>query len=329
VIKANTDYTFNNNILNATGTNAVQLSFNKGSSNVSIANLDYLEVNTTCLLKLNNASLFFRVPDSENISIAGYTISNTSGTEKVWDVTDPTNAQQLPYNFSGGNIDFTQATNGEIKEYVVFKGANFSNPTFVTRVQNQNLHGIESPSIPDMVIITHPSFQFQAQQLANHRTNHNGFDVLVVNPETIYNEFSSGKQDICAIRDFIRMLYGRSTSTDSIKYVLLFGDGSYDPKNRISGNTNFVPLYYSYESLLSLESYSSDDFIGLLDDSDGEWTEVPADVEYMDVGVGRLPVRSTTEAAAIVQKIINYECLFGNFYRRFDSYDPWLYLVSS
>ncbi|MFN8417490.1 MAG: type IX secretion system sortase PorU [Cytophagaceae bacterium] len=301
------NYPITNTLLNSSGTNTLQLSFDKGSSNVSLANLDYIEVNTTCLLNFNSTSLFFRVPDSENISIAGYTINNTVGTESVWEITDPSNVKKLSYNFTGNTIDFTQTTNSEIKEYVILNGSSFPGPNYVGRVNNQNLHGIESPSIPDMVIITHPDFQFQAQQLANHRMNHNGFDVLIVSPETIYNEFSSGKQDICAIRDFIRMLYGRSTTTDSIKYVLLFGDGSYDPKNRISNNTNFVPLYYSYESLMPLESYSSDDFIGLLDDSDGEWTENPAVPEYMDVGVGRLPVRSANDAAIIVQKIINYE----------------------
>lgn len=301
------NYTFSNSLLNAGGNNTLQLSFNKGSSNVSLAHLDYLEVNSTCLLNFNNSSLFFRVPDSENISIAGYTISNTMGDEIIWDLTDPTNVKQLPYTFANGTIDFTQATNNEIKEYSIFRGSNFATPSFVGSVPNQNLHGIENPSIPDMVIITHPDFQFQAQQLANFRSNHNGYDVLVVTPETIYNEFSSGKQDICAIRDFLRMLYGRSSTTDSIKHVLLLGDGSYDPKNRINGNTNFVPIYYSYESLLPLESYSSDDFIGLLDDSDGEWTEYPANVEYMDIGVGRLPVRTVGEAATVVQKIIRYE----------------------
>jgi hypothetical protein len=301
------NYTFSNTLLSSTGNNTLQLSFNRGSSNVSLAHLDYIEINSTALLNFNNSVMFFRVPDSENIGIAGYSISNTTGTETIWDITDPTNVKQLPYTYSNGTIDFTQNTDSEIKEYSIFTGSSFSNPTYVGRVQNQNLHGIESPSIPDMVIISHPNFQSQAQQLANHRSNYNGFDVLVVNPETIYNEFSSGKQDICAIRDFLRMLYRRSTTNDSIKYVLLFGDGSYDPKNRINNNTNFVPIYYSYESLLPLESYSSDDFIGLLDDSDGKWNEFPANVEYMDIAVGRLPIRSTNDAAIMVQKIIHYE----------------------
>ena len=71
-----------------------------------------------------------------------------------------------------------------------------------------------------------------------------GMDVVTVTTEQIYNEFSSGGQDITAIRDFMRMLYDRATnSEEEPKYLLLFGDASYDYKNRISPNTNFVPIH--------------------------------------------------------------------------------------
>ena len=46
-------------------------------------------------------------------------------------------------------------------------------------------------------------------------------------------------QDVSAIRDFLKMLYDRPNS--QLKYLLLFGDGSYDPKNRVPNNTNFIP----------------------------------------------------------------------------------------
>ncbi|MFM9052428.1 MAG: type IX secretion system sortase PorU, partial [Bacteroidota bacterium] len=50
------------------------------------------------------------------------------------------------------------------------------------------------------------------------------------------------------------------------------------------------------------QTYMSDDFYGLLDDSEGEWSNS----EIVDLAVGRLPVRNTFEAETAVRKILNY-----------------------
>ena len=116
----------------------------------------------------------------------------------------------------------------------------------------------------------------------------------MVNPFQIYNEFSSGAQDIVAIRDFVRMFYERATSVNDLpKYLLLFGDGSYDNKNRLTDNTNFIPTYQSVNSLSITGSLVSDDYYGLLDSTEGRWS---AGVEYVDVGIGRFPVKTIEEA---------------------------------
>ena len=53
-----------------------------------------------------------------------------------------------------------------------------------------------------------------------------------------------------------------------LKYLLLFGSGSYDPRNRVSNNYRFIPTYQSNQSLDPLSSFTSDDFFGMLDDGD-------------------------------------------------------------
>jgi hypothetical protein len=95
---------------------------------------------------------------------------------------------------------------------------------------------------------------------------YNGYGVEVVDVEKIYNEFGGGKKDISAIRDFMRMFYDRAGGDTSKmpRYLLLMGDGSFDPKDRVTGNQEFIPTYQSYESNLALNSYTSDDFFGLL-----------------------------------------------------------------
>ena len=88
--------------------------------------------------------------------------------------------------------------------------------------------------------------------------------------DEIYNEFSSGRQDVTAIRDFIKFLYDQGVEDNRLQNVLLFGKGSFDYKDRIERNTNFVPIYSSRNSLHPINSYSSDDYYGFLDDDEGE-----------------------------------------------------------
>jgi hypothetical protein len=56
-----------------------------------------------------------------------------------------------------------------------------------------------------------------------------------------------------------------------------------------------------------VDSYSSDDYVGFLQEHEGQWSEEPAINHTMDVSVGRLPVKSVQEMSDVVDKIIRYE----------------------
>ena len=96
----------------------------------------------------------------------------------------------------------------------------------------------------DYLIVSHPKFLEQANRLATFHESQ-GLNVEVVSPQQIYNEFSSGSQDVSAIRDFAKMLYDQD---HPLRYLLLFGDASYDPKNRLSNNSNYIVSYQSSNS---------------------------------------------------------------------------------
>ena len=55
-----------------------------------------------------------------------------------------------------------------------------------------------------------------------------------------------------------------------LKYLLLFGDGSYENKTPPPNNPNFIPTYQSQNSNVVVSSFTSDDFYGLLEDGEGE-----------------------------------------------------------
>ncbi|MFM7902918.1 MAG: C25 family cysteine peptidase, partial [Bacteroidota bacterium] len=215
-----------------------------------------------------------------------------------WDVTDPTNVVQQLTDAPG---DFVVATDS-LLEFLAFNGSAFNSPNYVGRVSNQNLHGLGAT---DMVIITHPNFESEASRLADFHRNENNLRVALVRPQEIYNEFSSGAPDLVAIRDFMRMFYNRATNpADLPKYLLLFGDGSYDNKGTGESNTNFIPTYQSLNSISLIRSYVSDDFFGFLDDQEGDWDDTFTDL--LDVAVGRFPVKTISEARIVVNKTIDY-----------------------
>jgi hypothetical protein len=261
--------------------------------------LDYIEWNVTRSLIFTGGQMSFRNSETLNTGEACFQIKEVNTGTRLWDVSDPAHVKEIPLSILGTDASFKRETDS-LHEYVLFDETQFFVPASLGLVQNQDLH---FTSFPDMIIVTHPDFLDQANRLAEfHRVN-DGLDVLVVEPQLIYNEFSSGMQDPTAIRDFVRMLYVRAGGDSLLfpQYVLLFGDGSYDMKSRINPNTNFIPTYQTLNSITPTSSFVSDDYFGLLDDNEGTNA-----MGLVDAGVGRLPVTTVDEANVVVDKILRY-----------------------
>ncbi|MCB9335540.1 MAG: type IX secretion system sortase PorU [Flavobacteriales bacterium] len=288
----NLSFSHNSDVLNLT------IEYSKPNSS-SIAWLNDIEVNVRRNLSMIGSQMFFRdIASVGTGKISQFTITGASNIVKLWDVTDPINIKEQQI-FGTSTIDFTVSTD-VLKQFVALT-SNYSTQVYAKgMVQNQNLHSL---GVKDMIIISHPNFLVQADQIAEFHQNE-GLRVVVVTPQQIYNEFSSGSQDIVAIRDFVRMFYERATIPEDLpKYLLLFGDGSYDNKNRLVDNTNFIPTYQSVNSLSVVGSLVSDDYYGLLDPTEGSWA---GGIEYVDIGIGRFPVKSIEEANNVVYKVLNY-----------------------
>lgn len=261
--------------------------------------LDYIEVNVRKQLTMQGGQIQFR--DIKSVAIANvseFQVTNATNKTVVWDVTNPVNPYIVPTVLNGNLLTFI-AKSDTLHEYIAFDGTVTYSYSNVAEVTNQNLHGLTTP---DLVIVSHPDFLSYANTLAEfHRTNDN-LSVLVVTPEIIYNEFSSGNPDITAIKDLMKMFYDRAGSDTSLmpKSLLLFGDGSYDNRHNFASNTNFILTYQSTSSLSPVASFCTDDYYGMLDDSEGDY------VGKLDIGVGRLPVKNSIEAQAVINKIINY-----------------------
>jgi len=262
--------------------------------------LDYLELNARRALKMSGNQMPFRdIASTAAGNVAKYIIANSTSSIQVWDVTDPTTVTLQESFFSGSTTEFTIGADS-LKEFIAFNGNTYYTPKFVAEISNQNIHGTIGQ--PEYVIVTHADFLVEANELAYFHSSRDGMDVAVVQIHQLYNEFSSGAEDVSAIKELMRMLYKRAVDpADMPKYLLLFGDGSYDHKGRLPINTNFIPTYQSANSIHPVYSYVSDDFFGLLDDTEGESANDP-----VDIGIGRIPVTSKAQAQIILAKIKHY-----------------------
>ncbi|WP_299703603.1 type IX secretion system sortase PorU [uncultured Pontibacter sp.] len=285
----------------------IGINFSTGSNSTALGFLNYLELNYERQLKLYGDQTSFRSVLSMSNPVSTFRLAGTPATAQVWDVTNPHRPIAQQAQATGIDLTFSAPTD-LLREFVVFRNNSGLKPAPLGQVANQDLHSHNLDGRLDMVILTHPRFLPEANRLAAHRRQHSNMEVAVVTTGQVYNEFSSGAQDVTAIRDYMRMLYRRSNkSGDDVIYLLLFGDTSYDYKNRLPNNTNFVPVYQSRQSLHPISSYSSEDYYGFLDEEEGEWAENSAGDHLLDIGIGRLPVKTPMEAATVVDKIIAYD----------------------
>lgn len=273
---------------------SVNLKFNKTTGS-SLGWLNFIEINAPATLNFSGGMMNFRKSGTEGV--VEYRFTGPGVVSQLWDVTNPLQPGFIQIGSSGNGFQF-KALADTVREYVISDNASYMKPQFVEKTVNQNLHGLAPHT---MVIVAHPDFTDQAVRLAEFHTSHNDFSVLVVQPQTIYNEFSSGAQDITAIRDFMRMLWNKAESWNKPRFLLLFGDASYDYKDYLTGNSNFVPTFQSVESLHPVNSFATDDFFACIDDAEGGLS-----TDVVDLGVGRLVVQTADQAKNAVDKIIHY-----------------------
>src|SRR5690606_28917593 len=200
--------------VNATG-NVFTFNINVGDSSNpgAVVVLDYLVVKYLAALNFNGSQMQFRrLEDLNDGNIYGFAVS---GAPRVWNISDHTTAMNVVN--SGGVYKYMSASPHFQNEFIAFnESAAFTEVEFVGQIANQNLRATTEV---DYAIVVHPDYLSEAARLANFRQLNDGVKVVVVTTEQVYNEFSSGAQDITAIRDFFKHLRDNG---NPLKYALLF-----------------------------------------------------------------------------------------------------------
>ncbi len=271
----------------------LEIAFNRPNTNSS-GWVDYIDLTARAALSFaSNEQLGFRDVSTVGAQkITEFSLQSLSNQAQIWDVTDLHSVKQVQTQWNSSKMVFSVRTD-TLKEFIAFEN-NLFKPLSIRKIANQNLHALEAP---EMLIISPPEFYDQAIRLASFHASIDAMNVQVVDPSLIYNEFSFGMLDPAAIRNFAKYFYKAAPAT--FRYLLLFGDGSFDNKSRISANTNRIPTYQAGYALNLYTTLTTDDYYGCFD-----WMNLFT-YDSIRLGIGRLPIKTAAEAEIVVDKIIH------------------------
>ncbi|NNE30349.1 MAG: type IX secretion system sortase PorU, partial [Saprospiraceae bacterium] len=259
--------------------------------------LDFIEINARRELIHVGDFMVFQDAEVREFNSAQFELEGPSDL-MIWDISDDVFPMNQDYSYEDGELVFSRESADQDLRFVSFDPTTeFPAPALVSIVDNQNLHGLDRA---DLVILYHPEFAAEAERLADHRRAFSDFVVELVSIEKVWNEFGGGKKDPVSIRDFCKMLYDRD---EQFRYLLLFGDASFDARDIYQAGQNFVPTFETKESFDPILSYPADDFFGLLDADEGG--SIAGGL--LDLGIGRITCRTLAEAKTVVDKIIHYD----------------------
>ncbi|MFT5244114.1 MAG: hypothetical protein ACI8QQ_002048, partial [Psychroserpens sp.] len=298
----------------------VKLVYNNSGNPSTNGYLDFISIEATRGLAFaGNQFVFKNDQVALNPGVVQYTLSNAINVQEVWDITDKYNVKAVINSDQNSNIVFKDIA-GSAKKYVSVTSSDYYQPSRDSNssVSNQDIKGTvflngqgEFQDV-DYIIIANNSYVSQAERLAQINRDQYNLNVKVLTLNEIYHEFGSGKQDVAAIRNMVQYVYhNASEPSKRLKYLCLFGDASYDYKNRISNNTNVVPTWNSVESFSLVSSFISDDFYGMMDENEGGMEEQ----ELLDIAVGRMLADTPQRAKDLVDKVEGYygEEAFGSW----------------
>ncbi len=220
---------------------------------------------------------------------------------EVWNISNPYKIDKYPLTntdrFGEKGVLVTMDANSQ-RLAAFMPECEFPSPEVVGKVDSQDLHGV---STPDLVIITTAPLLPYAEQLADLHRMYQNMDVVVVDHNQVYNEFSSGARSPMAYRRFLKMLFDRD---ERLSHVLFFGPANFDNRGILTGKdvTDQLVLWSQDDESDAASvalNYALDARMGMLQDN--YTTRYTAPLLPMQLAVGRLPM-GVDEAPAYVAK---------------------------
>ena len=289
----------------------ISLNYLNNGNPTAIGYLDFISLEAERgLVGTGKQFIFSNNQVSGQTGIGEYTFTNSSDYNEIWEVTNLNTITSIE-NQSGTNTISFKSNLGIARKFVALTPTDYYTPTIGEdrRVENQNIKGTIFSDAQDQfqdidyLIITNSNLLGAANRLAEHHRSLNNFNVKVLTLDKIYNEFSSGHQDIAAIRNVVKYIYDNASEPSrALKYLCLLGDASVDYKDRLKDNNNIVPTFESLSSFSLVSSFATDDFYGCMDPQEGSM----AGSDLTDIAIGRILADTPQLANDMVSKIISY-----------------------
>ncbi len=178
-------------------------------------------------------------------------------------------------------------------DYVVMAGSGFLSPQSIALDTPSDLQAAANGA--DYILLTHATFYSDVVPLADYRALQ-GLRVALIDVQDVYDEFGYGLTGARPIHDFLDYAADH-WQPPAASYVVLVGDGNYDPKNYLGLNrTSFFPPYLAPVDPWMNETAADNRYVTLT-----EGDNVP------DMMLGRLAVNSAAEVGTVVSKTLSYE----------------------
>ncbi|NOX61528.1 MAG: hypothetical protein GXP42_06220 [Chloroflexi bacterium] len=215
---------------------------------------------------------------------------------EAYDVTDPARPVRLTgFQVDGGapyRVRFSDDRSPTVAYLVQDERARLR-PASVEAAYPTNLRS--SGNQADYLIISHAEFLDAIQPLAEYRMSQ-GYRVMLIDVQSIYDEFGDGSPSPETIREFLRYAYF-NWQPPAPAFVLLVGDGTYDPRDyKQTGRKTYIPPMLAVVDPFIKETAA-----------DNRMVTVSGDDILPDYYIGRFPVNSPAEVNVMVDKTIQYE----------------------
>lgn len=214
---------------------------------------------------------------------------------RVFDVTDPATPVELAVrevrDGTAFGVAVVPAGGGRLQTRTALYAvapSQLRRPAFVQANRPSQLHA--AGNVADLLIVAPAGLHGALAPLVELRSTQ-GLRTLLVDLEDVFDEFSFGSLNPWALRHLAERAATQWQGKPA--YLLLAGDGSYDPRNYLGAGGNLLPAALVDTTLFET---ASDDWFA---DFDGDG--VP------ELAVGRLPATTAAELTVMVDKILRYE----------------------
>jgi hypothetical protein len=235
---------------------------------------------------------------SSGVIVSGFSTSDI----RVFDVSDPWSVVPLTNILIESPESFYQVQYEDIIpassaiDYWALGATAIQSVASVEKDQFVDL--VEFASGAEHLVISHEVFVDQAQRLTTLR-NSQGLSSVTIDIQDVYDQFNYGIVDPLAIREFLSFAYDNWGAS----YVVLVGDGHYDPKqNKFTETESFIPPYLA----------DADPWLGETA-ADNWYVSLSGSDAMPEMMLGRIAVSTINEAQNFIDKIVDFESETGDW----------------